>query len=1428
MPTARRDTVTAAALGLVAYALAFAQRPGLATSDTKIDLHVEPGRFLADVASMWTDSGSLGQVQGGQTAGYLFPMGPFFAVGQALGLAPWLVQRLWLGTLLALGAWGTLRLLDALRGRPRGVAHVIAGLLFVVNPFVVVYANRTTVTLLATAVLPWLLLVVHRGVSERGWRWPAAFALLLSASGPGVNAGVTAWLLLGPVLLLVYEVRYAGVRWRSAAAFLLRAAPLTLVTSLWWLVPALVQASYGTDFLPFTESSGTIWATTSASESLRLMGFWVSYLGVDYTVPLAAWADAKMLLYAPIVVVAMLLVPALSLAGFVWTRRWPYGPFFLTLVLVGLLVMVAGFPDGTPLRRGLTYAYNHYPEVRVLRTSYKAGPLVALGIACLGGVAAGEVWRRVASARPGGALRVVLGASCLGLVALAGWPLVTGRAQDPQVSWRAIPAAWKAWSRDLDRELPASSRALVLPGDLFDFHTWGGTVDSLAPALSRRPVAERSFTPYADLRAADLHWTVDALVHQRRLLPGQLPPLLSLLGVRAVVTPADDDPARGGAPYPGAAAATLATQPGFARPDRIYGAVRPAAKGPDELGPRVALPEVRRYDLPGGRGLVRLQPRARPVVVDGSADALAAMAAFGALPSGRTLRYAADVPAPELRALAARGADFVLSDTNRRRAFVASSLAQNAGATLPSDQAPAENGVVFDPFRRGAAAQTVAVLSGVRSVDAPFSPVRPQFPEHRPFAALDGDPATAWLADPTLDRGRWRLEVSFTRPRDVPYVDLVPYSDSAGTVRVVEIAGERFHVSRGRNRINLGLENVTGLDVLLADVDRPPHGERGAGGIAEMHIPGLRVREALRLPRMAESALAGRDLRRSSLSYVFTRTTGDDPYRRQLVHGPWSALEVRDRGDGERELHRLFDLPATRRFRAEAWVTVAASTPDSELDALAGYRGPVRAGSSSRFQARPAWRASRALDGETATAWLGGWVPGGRAWLQWRAAGLQTVGRLRLVPPRERVRRPTLVRLRWEGGATDALRVSPDGEVVLPRPVRARAFRLEVLRADFPPGLPAARRRVRAVGIAEVEGVRGLPSVRAPVRDLATRCGAVTARVGQAVHALRVTAIRASFETGQPLRARQCRSAPALPAGRHRLVTEPGAFAVHTLLLSAPAPDPARAAAPGGGRVLDPGTPGRGRLDDVRLRVDGPSWLVLGQGYNRGWRAWCGERALGPPVPVDGYAGGWRVDSDCRNARFAFAPNKIALAGFAVSLLAALACLGLVLAARRPRVAAAPLQRDLRAGGASERWPLSRALVAALAAGAVLAFVFGLPAGAVAVPLIAFVLRAGVGAVPLTLTGGLLLAVVVPVLYLAHPADPDRANNVTYAAERIAAHWVTVAALLLLGTALVRTLAGLRPARATRPRQGPDILARARGRGRLYPPAGPPAHGARR
>src|SRR4051812_35332171 len=273
-----------AGLSLPAHALALAQRPGMASSDTKIDLRVDPVGFLADVAAAWTPTADLGHVASGQYAGYLWPMGPFFAVGHLLGVAPWLVHRLWLGTVLALAAVGAIVLLDALLGRRGAVPRLTAGTVFLLNPYVVTFANRTSVTLLAYAALPWLLLCVHRGVrAPRGWWWPAAGALVLTSAGGGVNAAVIGRILLGPALLPLYKWRRCEPSGRDVLAFSWRATVVAAATSAWWAVPVLVQGAFGTGFLPFVEQPGTIWSTTSASEALRLMGYWVSYIGVGYT-----------------------------------------------------------------------------------------------------------------------------------------------------------------------------------------------------------------------------------------------------------------------------------------------------------------------------------------------------------------------------------------------------------------------------------------------------------------------------------------------------------------------------------------------------------------------------------------------------------------------------------------------------------------------------------------------------------------------------------------------------------------------------------------------------------------------------------------------------------------------------------------------------------------------------------------------------------------------------------------------------------------------------------------------------------------------------------------------------------------------------------------------------------------------------------------
>ena len=107
-----------ASLSLVSFAIAFWQRPWGVYSDTRIEMVTNPGLLLSRVSQIWTSTVDLGHIQASQFVGYLFPMAPFFAGGDAVGLPLVVVQRLWIGLFLAIAAWGVVRLIEALRHRP--------------------------------------------------------------------------------------------------------------------------------------------------------------------------------------------------------------------------------------------------------------------------------------------------------------------------------------------------------------------------------------------------------------------------------------------------------------------------------------------------------------------------------------------------------------------------------------------------------------------------------------------------------------------------------------------------------------------------------------------------------------------------------------------------------------------------------------------------------------------------------------------------------------------------------------------------------------------------------------------------------------------------------------------------------------------------------------------------------------------------------------------------------------------------------------------------------------------------------------------------------------------------------------------------------------------------------------------------------------
>lgn len=1397
-----RDHAVMAFFVIFSILLAFWQAPGRATADTKIDLHVDPAQFLKSVASVWTPTTDLGNVHASQYSGYLWPMGPFFYVLHAIGLGSWPVERIWLAALFALAAWGTVRLVDVLVGRPRGAVHLVAGAFYVLNPFVVVSVARSSIDLLGYASLPWLLLITYHGVhahaswrSWRSWWWAAAFALILASTGGGVNAALIAWVLLGPLVLAIYEPLTRAVRWRASIGFLLRVGVLGLLTSLWWIAPALAHVHYGIDFLRFTEQPSTIWATNSGSEALRLMGFWNSYSGVGYGVVRPLFSDAGSLLFNPLVVGAGLLVPAIAVAATIRARRDSYAPLLMCLVLVGFVVMVAGFPNGTPLRGAMVWIYDRSFILRFLRTNHKVAPLVAIGLAGLLGIAAQQLLDRAAALGSPRLRRIGFGAVGAGfsaLVVFTGLPLIQGQAIDRQFQYKRIPSAWRQVGQDLNRGLATNTRALVLPGQIYAFYNWGGTGDNVLPRLTSRPVAVRYETPYSDLHAAGLLTSVDDSVQQRRLVPGQLPALLRLMGVGTVVTGSDDDLSRSGAIDPAAAAPVLHAQLG--RPTKSYGPAYTFQPAAGDVGPAVALPEVQRYDLPAPRGLVHVDPTQNPTIVDGGPQGLVQMAAFGALPDRNAIFYAGDVSRAFLQSQAAGGANLVVTDSNRRSVFVPEFSTQNQGPVLAADQPfPAET-ATLDPFPvTNTNDQTVAELQGARYVTTPVIGGSLQFPEHAAVAAFDGNTSTSWVASTLLPLTDAWVQIGFDHPRDVPYVDIQPLQDADGGVSAVNVNGIRHSVGAGWTRVPVHLLNVSAIRVTIDRLRRTAVPVGSFAGFREIRIPGVHVRQLLRTPSVVGTGVAGRNLAHDSLTYDFERMTGDDPFRRNRF-GASSLLNTpADRGDAELNIDRVITTPAPRVYTGQAWVYPSLLANDSALDRLAGYRGAVAFNSSGRFENQPAYRASSAFAGRPG-GWIGIWRPGfaPSPWISWSTPRLLTVSHLVLRHSAVAPEYPTAVQLSWPGGRSQPLVVGADGTVVLPQPVRARSFRITVLAATTPRDTPLKNLAAWAVGIGSIS-VPGLPRPAISHRGrLHAACGTVSVDVAGHPVAMRPEGTIQELEGGLPVQARSCAGRVPIPAGIQEIRGVPGVFTIDRLQLRSPAPAPLASGLATGGTVVAAGSIGTSTLNGARVRLNGSAWIVLGESFNHGWQATCNGRSLGAPRVVDGYANGWLASGACRDVAFVFAPQQAVRTSYAVSVISALILIALMLAGWRRGIARVRRDQPRYRPEPVGRTSLIRAAAIAVVLAVPIGAVFAIRVGVVSAPLLFAILWLRPDRRILTGVAVFLLAVVEPVTYLITSPVNQGGYDFAYSVDLLWAHWFAVAAILLLAIVTAREIRSAR------------------------------------
>jgi hypothetical protein len=622
----------------------------------------------------------------------------------------------------------------------------------------------------------------------------------------------------------------------------------------------------------------------------------------------------------------------------------------------------------------------------------------------------------------------------------------------------------------------------------------------------------------------------------------------------------------------------------------------------------------------------------------------------------------------------------------------------------------------------------------------------------------------------------------------------------------------------------------------------------GAGGLTEISIPGVTpVNETLSLPTVLAFDTRRLDTSHSEILIALTRQSADFPTRAGNDQGlPLARSEIAAT-DAESGLRRTVSLPAARTFALSGWATVSPGAPDDRIDALGGPRHGWSITSSSRFEGVPASRGSSAFDGDPSTSWVSDVYPalsidfgqdagalplaaagellsglpgvrrpvwhGGlqapQPFLIIRAPKPVTLSSLRIVPGPRRYAAPASVQVATDGWRSPTLTVARDGTVALGRSVSTRTLAIKITSVHPPTGKPGGR-LLRAVAISEIVSPLHPPPPRHTGR-LVTPCGALAAVGPDGSVPLRAVGTMAALDEGTPLRIEGCGPFPliSLPAGRSTLIAPAGSvLRPDHLVLDSPAPAPLPPT-PGGTASVSGGVSSTGIPKAATVHATAPSWLVLGEGYSSGWRASCRDRrgrehGLGAPVPIDGYANGWPIGPGCTRATFSFAPQQTADAGFIVSLVAAPVLLALLWLPRRRRHAAGravappdrPTETVYRPG-----------LLPALSVGAVstivIGFLFGLPLGPLAVPIV----WRGTTPRRLFTLGGLLL-LAVPAAYLLRAATNAGGYDFGFAYDNLVGHWVAVSGICAIGGGCLLLLRPVRGAQPADPLTPPDARPR--------------------
>ncbi|HZA79742.1 MAG TPA: alpha-(1-_3)-arabinofuranosyltransferase family protein, partial [Acidimicrobiales bacterium] len=927
-------------LAAVAYVPLLLTQPGWVSADTKSYLYLDPARLLGRAWSMWDPSVGMGTVTH-QTVGYLWPIGPFYWLADALGIPDWAAQRLWWGTIIFAAGSGVSYLLRTLGWRGTGV--VVATFVYALSPFLLTLVARLSGILLPFVGLPWLVAFTVRTARTKGWRYPALFALTVATCG-SINA--TALLLAGlaPALWLVHAVWVAKeINLRRALTAVLRLGVLTIPVSAWWIAGLTVQATNGIEILRYTETARTVSLVSVSHEVLRGLGYWFFY-GEDRLGP---WIEPSVYYtQSPALIALTYLLPIAGLVGAV-VARWRHRAYFVMLAAVGVVVAVGAYPweDGPlwPWQRAVKWFL--LTDVGLsMRSLPRAVPLVALGLAVLLGAGLTSLVRRW----PRWDRPALVGGVAAAVLALP--PLWLGQFVPENLRREEIPDYWQQAADHLEAA-GHDTRVLVVPGSDFASYRWGNTVDPVLPGLLDRPSVQRELIPYGSPASANLLNALDLAFQERTADPDSVAAIARLLRAGDVLVQSDLQYERYNTPRPRNFWDFMTSAPGLGDP-AAFGPGEANVTVPDvQLDDELAIltdpalpdpPELATFPVTDPLPIVSAHGSANPLLVAGDGTGLVDAAASGLIDGTELVRYSASLDDDEIAAALDDGAALLLTDSNRKRGERWTTVRHTRGYTEPADQEPlatdlGDNRLPLFPDS-GSATQTVAVYEGgiVAQATSYGNPVT-YTPEERAAYAVDGRPDTAWRAGAFSDARGERLELSLTDPATTDHVTLLQPTSGARN-RFIESVRLRF-------------DGGDAVDVDLTTQSRAEPGQ-------VVRFP-QRTFEELSIEILSDTA--GDDVSRyrgfSSLGFAEVVIGDDPPQLDEMIRLPTDLLDAAGsdsidhplavsltrqrqdpsdptRQDEERSINRLFTLPSARSFTLGGEARLSPRAEEVVLDQL--------------------------------------------------------------------------------------------------------------------------------------------------------------------------------------------------------------------------------------------------------------------------------------------------------------------------------------------------------------------------------------------------------------------------------------------------------------------------------------------------------------